>query len=842
MSRAGGSRLGSIAQNIPSGAVGIECLEVRALIADCAAANPAAGATNPAVIQSLAAAAYVWGLAPEFVQRFSTYNTTISAPLNALEYGSTPAAWNNAATNAGDSSVLYLNGFTDFSKTPALVLTVPASSNQYYVVNYLDDYINTIGSVGTRTTPSNGPTSYLLVGPNSPYANLRTVKIDGYQYRVLASDTNLNWMLIRVATNTLVDASNPQSVPSVYANVVQKFALNTLAQFKQNGNQPVYPASFASNTIAPTAAEVLKAKPYQNTPTEAVQFFNQLGTSVKGSPSPPGIRDCPARRSSDSPLGCPSVRRQNPLPRSVVRSAGRLRSFRRWVSRRMAIGSRKTGEPLQLQALQAGYVQGQQALDSLISGQSASSSTNYWTILNTIIGTYPNNPTGYKIRSAIVLNGGSANVPLDAVYPNLSGYMGTAKLDGNNTYSITFTPPSSGQTLPANGIDPPLVNNSSGNPAGFWSITLYQPDPSEVAAPFLSQASVLNTSYSTANLSVLSVNPTTNVMTVSAPTWGTLTESTPILFGANASQYNLKPNTVYYVASTPTAAVDPTTQATTYSFSISQEWVQDLSSDNVPIQYSGDSRAHRRSRTPGGSGPAHLWYGPARFAARVRPALHRPTGPEHEWVAHLVVRSLMPQGVAPSNWIPTPSTAYFNSIYPGQTVSTTLQILLRMYYPTPGNPPPSILPYSSGSTQLPESYIPPAWSWSARIVFQRRELFFRDDGFGGVNSHGPTRVPDPIVRHSSPIPRRVIRGRPDQTAARFRVRNRCPIAATPMASMQMEDGSGTDACPMVKDRFPVRIQRRVVEAGLVGGIFVPPGVGSNEIAPLPGAIAFIRNE
>jgi hypothetical protein len=143
---------------------------------------------NPAVIQKLAAEAYVWGLAPEFTQRFSTYNTTISAPLNALLYGNAPAAWNNA----GDASVLYLNGFMDFSQAVALVLTVPPSANQYYVVNYLDNYLNTIGSIGTRTTPSDTSTSYLLVGPNSPYSKLRTATIDGHQYPVMALETNLN--------------------------------------------------------------------------------------------------------------------------------------------------------------------------------------------------------------------------------------------------------------------------------------------------------------------------------------------------------------------------------------------------------------------------------------------------------------------------------------------------------------------------------------------------------------------------------------------------------------------------------------------------------------------------
>ena len=90
-------------------------------------------------IRRLAAEAYVWGLGPEFTWRFAKYNTTISAPINALTYGVNPAAWNNSATNAGDSSVIYINGFMDFSSGTELVLTVPPSRGQYYVVNYLDN-------------------------------------------------------------------------------------------------------------------------------------------------------------------------------------------------------------------------------------------------------------------------------------------------------------------------------------------------------------------------------------------------------------------------------------------------------------------------------------------------------------------------------------------------------------------------------------------------------------------------------------------------------------------------------------------------------------------------------
>lgn len=67
----------------------------------------------------------------------------------------------------------------------------------------------------------------------------------------------------------------------------------------------------------------------------------------------------------------------------------------------------------------------------------------------------------------------------------------------------------------------------------------------------------------------------------------------------------------------------------------------------------------------------------------------------------------LPPGAPASNWIPTPSTAYYESLYPGQDIDTTIRPMLRMYYPTPGDDPPSILPYGSGDNKLTSSWIPP---------------------------------------------------------------------------------------------------------------------------------------
>lgn len=407
-----------------------------------------AAATDPAVIKLLAAEAYLWGLGPEYIERFSKYNTIIGAPYNSLKYGSVPAAWNNEATNAGNASVLYISGFVNFEQAPALVLTVPPSANQYYVVAYYDAYANTVGSIGMRTTPSQTATSYLLVGPDSPYAHKKTVNIDGYEYPVMASDTNLNWFLIRVPTNTLIDTAASNSVPNVLNGVERKFALNSLQQFEANGHEPVYPASFV--LPPPTPEQSREAQPYQNAPTDAVRFFNQLGIAVATSPIPKvstGLSGTPL--SNLPPWVAPQYGAQDLYFAPSYGQQAILDSF-------APLGLTQKGFQIpsgwgstQLRALQDGYDLGQKVLTGFVGDASPSASSNYWGIINNFAGTYPNNAVGYLYRSVIVLEGGVANLPLDAVYPTLTGNPGP--LDGNHTYKLTFTPPVANATLPAMG-------------------------------------------------------------------------------------------------------------------------------------------------------------------------------------------------------------------------------------------------------------------------------------------------------------------------------------------------------------------------------------------------------
>jgi len=538
---------------------------------------PRGGARDLTVIKDLSKAAYIWGLPAEFMYRFGKYNALVNSPVNTLYYGQFPSAWNNNATNAGDSSVLYISGIIDVTKTD-LVYTVPPTESPFVVSQIFDNFINVFSNPGTRTAYTDQTVSYLLVGPNSKYAHRKTVRIKGKTMPVIASPTNRCELLVRVLAQTLEPASSPNSAVNVFENVVKKYALNTLKEFRKNGMQPVYPASYAN--YVPTPKQVQQAAKWQNAPTNAVAFFKQMGQSLKNNP-------LPTRRTGlgGTPLAqLPGYIAPQPDATDTYYSASAgqqlaLAAFR-------PIGLTKNGwkKPArwgqaELAAMQQGMDEAIAYIKSLLEAP-PTDVTNYWGYINKDFGSYPNTVSGYSYRAVGVVAGGFPNIPIDGLYAvQFSDSTGTT-LDGNNTYSITFDPPAApGAPLPVVGTLPPLaIDPDTGDPYGFWSITLYQPDATEASAPFLSQASVLNTAYSTADTAVVSVDAAADTVTVSPSTLGPITASTPIIFDAGATSYGLTPGTPYYVASTPTQS------GGTFTFQVSTQWKQALSAGGVPIQ------------------------------------------------------------------------------------------------------------------------------------------------------------------------------------------------------------------------------------------------------------------
>ena len=669
--------------------------------------------TNPARIQKLAANAYIWGSPPEFVYRLAKYNELVTAPVNTFGGSGGVGAWNNQATNAGNASALYLNAMLDLSGakghggTKQLVLTVPPSRTNYYVVALLDGFINAVGSIGTRTTPSTHAQTYLLVGPTSRYAHQRIARIHGFTYRVMPFDTNRDWMLVRIRADSLVPAIDPTSIASIQKSVVERFGLSTLAEFERRGHQPKY---FQPGQYTPTPEQIKRAAKWHTAPTNAVPFFKQVGQALKVNPLPTartGLNGIPLRTLPNWIVPQARARRRYRNPSYPQRST--LALFKPLGLTANGFRTPRNWGPAQVKAFQAGFEAGREHINTLVTSIGVTAATNYWSYLNSGIGNYPNTPTGYLHRAALTVYGG-ANMPQDAVYAQINSLDGTSatQLNRNNTYSLTFKPPvSNPATLPVMGTVPPTVNDRQGNPRGFWSITLYQPDTSQSAAPFISQASVLNTAYSSANIPVTAVDPSTDTITVEPSSWGPLVASTPILFGPTASQYGLTPGVPYYIRATPTRNTDPITKTVTYSFQVSTQWRQDLSMDDVPIQFSGAPGPVVPLSNPGG--PVNLQWGPIQPVSQLGSQqltsgklAKNPDGSVTIWIG-----PAPPPGAPATNWIPTPSNAYYDAIYPGVQVPTAILPILRIYYPAPGsNTQASILPPPNGS--MGATYVFPA--------------------------------------------------------------------------------------------------------------------------------------
>ncbi len=505
------------------------------------------------------------------------------------------------------------------------------------------------------------------------------------------------------------DVGREGSVSSVHATTLERFALNTLRQFQRNGNAPIYPTT---TSYPPTPQEVTQAQEWKSAPTQAVAFFTQAGRSL-------ALNPLPARTTG---LGGTAV---SALPAWVVPQAGARKVFRNpsygqgpalRLFKPLGLTARGYAVPrnwgtAQLNALQAGYEQGQAKVAALQSTIGTGSATNFWTYLNHDIGTYPNTVQGYLYRALLVVAGGSANLPIDAMYAQINNTDGTraTQLMGGNTYTMTFMPPPGLNAAPPpfSSTIPPTVNTSSGDAKGFWSIHVYQTDPSQSAAPFITQASAQNRVYSQADLAVQSVDAVAGTITVGLPPWGGAPKaSQPVFFGTGAQAYGLQPDTTYFVATTP--VVTGTGDTATYTFKVTTTWKQALSPlVQIAGQTVGGVPVQGASGQPGPivalvAGTGTLTWGPVQPVSQL--------GSQQVTSGRLAANAdgsytlwfgpTLPAGAPATNWIPTPSLESLQQIYGAAAPLTAPQIrpLLRIYYPTPGsNTAASLLPPPNGA-------------------------------------------------------------------------------------------------------------------------------------------------
>lgn len=667
-------------------------------------------------IRRTATQAAIWALAPEFSYRFNRYNKLVTAPYNTIAYAPYAAQWDNASTNAGNASVIYLNASLSL-KRQDLVYTVPPSNGTFQMSQVLDSFVNTVADPGTRTTPSDDMIHFLVVGPESKYANMTQAVIGGRTFPVISVGTNRGEILARVLGDPNAPPDDPRSFASSFENVAKKYALNTLEEFARNGYEPVYPTGPYAYQIPPVSEDrAQQAAKWRNVPDNAVAFFEQAGAAIRLSPLPTRRTGIGGTAAADLPSYVPPQPGFNGVYYSP--SAGQRSTLKKFSSIGLSAKGytipRGWGEE-ELNALQQGFTAGLTAAKARLL-QATTAETNYWLYINRDdeFGTYANTKIGYLGRASAIFAGGFPNLPSDGFYSTqLREGGGPTPLQGDNTYSITFRPDeAAGARLPADGILPPIATDAEGTLLGFWSLTIYQTDFSEAAAPFISQASVLNTAYSQAETSIFAIDTEESTITVGASPVGPLRPGTAIMFADNAADFGLETDRAYFIATSPvTNAVGtiPGVDVVTYTFPIATSWQQELSSKGTPIQQVNaetsqpqgaivDLPTAQRAEDP-------LTYGvvqPVSQLGSLQIESHTKGGiglePNEDGSYTIWMSPVLPEGIPATNWIPTPSQEWLRSIYPGAaTLNSEIQPIIRMYYPRSGDQPPSILPCPAGT-------------------------------------------------------------------------------------------------------------------------------------------------
>ena len=692
--------------------------------------SAAATSKNLRKIRRTATQAAIWALAPEFSYRFNRYNKLVTAPYNTIAYAPYAAQWDNASTNAGNASVIYLNASLSL-KRQDLVYTVPPSNGTYQMSQVLDSFVNTVADPGTRTTPSDDMAHYLVVGPESKYASKTEAVIEGRTFPVISVGTNRGEILVRVLGDPNAPPEDPRSFASSFENVAKKYALNTLEQFQQNGYAPVYPTGPYAYQIPPVSPErAQQAAKWRNVPDNAVAFFEQAGAAIRLSPLPHRNTGIGGTAAADLPSYVPPQPAFDGVYYSP--SSGQRTTLKKFAS----IGLTAKGYKIpngwgaaEIKALQQGFTAGLTAAKVRLL-QATTAETNYWLYINRDdeFGTYANTKVGYLGSASAIFAGGFPNLPSDGFYSTqLREDGGPTPLQGDNSYSITFSPEeAAGGALPADGILPPIAADSEGNLLGFWSLTVYQTDFSEAAAPFISQASVLNTAYSQAETTVYAIDTDNSTITVGASAVGPLRPGTSIMFGENAADFGLEADKAYFIATSPVpneAGSIPGISEVSYTFPLAATWQQELSSEGTPIQQVNaetsqpqgaiiDLPTPQRVEDPLTYGVVQpvSQLGSLQIESKNKGGVGLEANEDGSYTIWMAPQ--LPEGVPATNWIPTPSQEYLQAIYPGvSTLNSEIQPILRMYYPRSGDQPPSILPCPAGTTGcgggLPTTYMIP---------------------------------------------------------------------------------------------------------------------------------------
>lgn len=323
----------------------------------------------------------------------------------------------------------YTVAWMDLGNEP-LVLEVPVTNKKYYLLPFLDAYSNVFESIGQRIGVTNGA-KYLITGPKWD-----KVIPEGLEHLIpLKSTTDIVWMLGRIEVD-----NNEEEIWGLQ----NKFKLKTLTEYR-NPTTPSAPIVFDKITAVEDTIATIVAEKDSLSPVEAVReigindFFNNMMQLMVDNPPAPADEKIVAEMAS---IGIVPTKEGTfdymtlSTEKEVQDKLLNIPTF----SENAWIKMETTGTPMIIKG------------EIIDKRNSTEVDTNGW--FDQVIGkgTYG---TNYTQRAYQAYTGLGANLPEDAVYPNITTETNGTNLNGQNKYTIRFE---------ADQL-PPVK--------GFWSLTAY---------------------------------------------------------------------------------------------------------------------------------------------------------------------------------------------------------------------------------------------------------------------------------------------------------------------------------------------------------------------------------
>jgi hypothetical protein len=356
---------------------------------------------------SIAKAAYVYGI-PLFLVDLTKKKITnvevpipgLAAPLNQLTVSTSFPPQDQTVIVRPNADTYYTMGFLDLAKEP-MVLTVPVTNSNYYLLPMLDAFTNVFESPGTRTGVTKGGT-YILTGPNwkeTIPAGMKEIK----------APTNTVWIIGRFKVEN--EKQGAQIVVPLEKNV----ALVPLSGY---GKPYVAP----KGVVDPGFSKALPNDQMANTSIDSFfNYINQLLTL-----NPPAAADSTAMTSFAKIGVGPGLK--------------------------FDLNSYDTATQAVLKELPKTIIADINAV--LKSG--VVKPVNGWSFAFKGFG---NAGTDYNLRALVAFLGLGANIPQDAIYPTSMADAEGQPYNGANHYVMHFA---KGQTPPVNAFWSLTMYNDGG--------------------------------------------------------------------------------------------------------------------------------------------------------------------------------------------------------------------------------------------------------------------------------------------------------------------------------------------------------------------------------------------